>query len=73
MKMIFTIHYVFTKFFYIVEIKSFLTLDDANVDDDGTAAVDAGDDRLLCLIYLKSMMAWGTSSSSSSPSSQVKT
>ena len=51
----------------------FFDSDDANVDDDGTAAaVDAGDDRLLCLIYLKSMMAWGTSSSSLS-SSQVKT
>ena len=36
--------------FFSKKIKTFLTLDDANVDDDdGTAAaVDAGDDRLLC-------------------------
>ena len=35
---------------FLVKIKTFLTLDDTNVDDDdGTAAaVDAGDDRLLC-------------------------
>ena len=34
---------------FLVKNKTFLTLDDANVDDDdGTAAaVDAGDDRLL--------------------------